>query len=140
MLSLTGQRVAWMLTFYVIALRHVACVPRWNLRPRDSRVLAGQNATLYCQIDGVGDSAVVWQKDVDILFINHERQLADRRYHITGDQASGQFNLLITTAERADDHTYRCSVGAARLLQDAKLDVIGEEGFLLLWFNDLRVP
>ena len=112
--------------FWTLLLTVIDAEPQWRIKPSDQRVLIGQNATFMCEVDSSSGVGIVWQRGEKILFLNHLKHDAPENYFITGDQSSGQFNMVITNVQKADDDVYKCSVGQSTLKQPVQLTVIGK--------------
>ncbi|XP_038065371.1 irregular chiasm C-roughest protein-like [Patiria miniata] len=81
--------------------------------PGDTSVSQETTATLECQIDNK-EGFLYWLRDG--VIISNDTQITNGivRYSIVGDQAAGEYNLRIVSAqEDADQGSYQCVVTAA---------------------------
>ncbi|XP_038078083.1 uncharacterized protein LOC119745646 [Patiria miniata] len=97
---------------------------RFTAQPRDTYVLPGESATLYCHVANK-TGIVFWEKDSTILFKENGPGSGfsgpSTPWAIFGDASQGEFNLQLIEVSMIDQGLYVCKVTSSSGPQAANL-------------------
>ncbi|XP_033114430.1 basement membrane-specific heparan sulfate proteoglycan core protein-like [Anneissia japonica] len=117
-----------------IQLYPVYSQQQFTVEPSDTEVVQGQTATLFCTVSNKSGSQT-WVKD-DTTPLNVDNNvIGGARYSLGGNQANGEYNLLISDTVASDAGTYACLVLASgsdsQIEASAVLTVIDQQSFTI---------
>lgn len=93
-----------------LSLEDFACAPKMLNVPKESKVIAGHNASINCQVNAIPKATIFWEVDGRSLKNLSSSPELKAKYNVENEEASSRQSSVLTiyNAVESDSDTYSC--------------------------------